>query len=181
MSELIVAKRYAEALFQLGKQNNLTEQYIEELRVVRDVFLENEQLYTFLKHPKVSNEEKKQFIATILDGVHKDVLHTLQLLVDKKRITIAPSMVDHFIAMVNDAKGIAEATVHSVRALTDKEQETLKETFAERFNTKTVHLQNEVDPSIIGGLKIQVGNTIYDGTVRGKLERMGRNIATANK
>ncbi len=180
MSELIVAKRYAEALFQLGEQKNLTEQYIEEFRVIRTVFLENEQLYTFLKHPKVSNEEKKQFITTIFNGVHQDVLHTLKLLIDKKRITIAPSMVDHFIAMVNDAKGIAEATVHSVRALTDEEQKTLAETFATRFNKKSVHLQNHVDQSIIGGLKIQVGNTIYDGTVRGKLDRMGRKIATAN-
>lgn len=181
MSELIVAKRYAEALFQLGKQKDTFEQYIEEFSIVRDTFRENEQLYTFLKHPKISNEEKKQFITTVFGGLHTDVQNTLQLLIEKKRITIAPSMVDHFIAMVNDAKGIAEATVYSVRPLSDDEQESLGKTFAARFNKKSVHLQNKVDPALIGGLKIQVGNTIFDGTVQGKLQRMERNFATANK
>src|SRR5690625_4829604 len=119
MSELVVAKRYAEALFQLGEQKNLADKYIEEFRVIRTVFLEHDELHRLLKQPKVSNKEKKQFITPVFGGVHKDVLHTLLLLVDKKRIEIAPSMVDHFIAMVNDAKGIAEATVYSVRALTD--------------------------------------------------------------
>jgi len=181
MSELIVAKRYAEALFQLGTEKELLDQYVNEFRVVREVFEENEKLYTFLKHPKISNEEKKQLLTSIFSGAHVDVLNTLQLLIEKKRITIAPSMVDHFIAMVNDAKGIAEATVYSVRPLTNTEQESLEKTFAKRFNKETVHFQNEMDPSVIGGVKIQVGNTIYDGTVQGKLQRIERNIATANK
>src|SRR5699024_10377213 len=116
------------------------------------------------KHPKITNEKKKQFLATVFEGVHADVLKTLQLLVEKKRIAIAPSMVNCFIDMVNDAKGIAEAIVYSVRPLSKKEQNSLQTTFAKRFNQKTVELQNEVDPSIIGGLKIRVGNTIYDGS-----------------
>lgn len=180
MSELIVAKRYAEALFQLGTEKETLDQYVEEFTVIRNTFQEHEQLFVFLKHPKITNEKKKQFLTTVFEGVHADVLNTLQLLVEKKRIAIAPSMVNYFIDMVNDAKGIAEAIVYSVRPLSKKEQNSLQTTFAKRFNQKTVELQNEVDPSIIGGLKIRVGNTIYDGSVQGKLQRMERNIATAN-
>lgn len=181
MSEIIVAKRYAEALFQLGTEKDTLDQYVDEFRVIRNALLENEDLYTFLKHPKISNEEKKQLITSVFKKVHVDVKNTLLLLIEKKRITIAPSMVDHFIAMVNDARGIAEAIVYSVRPLSKKEQKSLQKTFAERFNKKTVNIHNEVDSSIIGGLKIRIGNTIYDGSVQGKLQRMERNIATANK
>lgn len=181
MSEMIVAKRYAEALFQLGSEKELLDQYVDEFREIRKVFLDNDQLYTFLNHPKVNNEEKKQFITTVFKGVHVDVKNTLLLLIEKKRMAIAPSMVDHFIAMVNEARGIAAATVYSVRPLSKKEQKSLQATLAERFNKKAIELQNEIDPSIIGGLKIHVGNTIFDGSVQGKLQRMERNIATANK
>lgn len=180
MSEVIVARRYAEALFQLGSEKEILDQYVDELREIRKVFLENDQLYTFLNHPKVNNEKKKQFITTVFNGAHVDVMNTLLLLIEKKRITIAPSMVDHFIAMVNDARGIAEATVYSVRPLSDNEQKSLQATLAQRFNKTTIELQNKIDPALIGGLKIHVGNTIFDGSVQGKLRRMERNIATAN-
>src|SRR5690625_1996848 len=180
MSEA-VAKRYAEALFQLGNEKDVIDQLVEELRAVREIFIEHEQLDIFLKNPRVSIEQKKQFLEEIFQSIHRDIVNTLKLLVERERTEITPSIIDHFFQMVNDAKGIIEAKVFSVRKLTDAEKSSLSKNFANRFNMNTVKLQNIIDPSLIGGLKIQVGNTVYDGSVSRKLKRIEQNIVAANK
>ncbi|WP_188456668.1 F0F1 ATP synthase subunit delta [Virgibacillus oceani] len=172
----IVAKRYAEALFQLGNEKATLETIVEELRVVKEVFQSNQKLYTFLEHPRVNNEKKKQFLQEVFQGLSTDVINTLKLLVERHRADSIPSIIDHLSQMVNDAKGTAEALVYSVRELSDAEKAELESTFAKRFNKTALKLENVVDPSIIGGVKIRMGNTIYDGSISGKLKRIERNI-----
>ena len=180
MSETVVAKRYADALFQLGEEKNTLEVYENDLAIVKEVFTKNDQLPAFLAHPSVNNEKKQQVLEKAFDGLHVDVLNTLKLLLERERIGIIPSVADDFSQLINDKKGIAEAKVYSVRELSDDEQDKLKHTFAKRFNKKDIHLINIVDPEILGGIKVQVGNTIFDGSVKRKLKRMERDIITAN-
>ena len=177
MSEQIVAKRYADALFQLGKEKNVQDEFVKEFRIVREVFKNNKQLTTFLKHPKVNNEKKEQFISEVFQGLHKDVVNTIKLLGMRHRITAILSIIDHYIQLVNDAKGIADATVYSVRKLSEVEKGQLQVSFAKRMGKAAINLENVVDPSIIGGIKIRVGNTIYDGTISGKLNRISKEIS----
>jgi|SRR5690625_54481 len=181
MSEAIAARRYAGALFQIGTEKDTVAELEKELRIVREVFQGNEQLYTFLKHPRINNAKKQQFINEVFQGLQSNVVHTIALLVERGRIEMTPSIIDHFIQMVNDAKGNAEVTVYSVRALSSAEKAELETNFAKRFNKQSIELQNEIDSTLLGGLKIRVGNTIYDGSVQGKLQRIERDIATANK
>ena len=180
MSETVVAKRYANALFQLAEEKSTLEAYENDLAVVKEVFNKNEQLNTFLEHPSVNNKKKQQVLEKAFNGLHVDVLNTLKLLLERGRIGIIPSVADDFSQLVNDKKGIAEAKVYSVRELSEQEQDRLKQTFAKRFNKKDIHLINIVDPEILGGIKVQVGNTIFDGSVKRKLKRMERDIITAN-
>ncbi len=180
MSENVIAKRYADALFQLGLEKSTLEQYVEDLTVIREVFSDNKELNTFLLHPKVNGEQKEQFIAKCLSGLHTDVVNTVKLLVERHRTTLIPSVVDAFIKYVNDAKGIEVATVYAVRELSEDEKQKLKVSFAKRLGKNTIEFKSVIDPSLIGGIKIRVGNTIYDGSISGKLHRMERKITVAN-
>ena len=180
MSEAIVAKRYADALFQLGNEKNTLDQFVEEFRVVKEVFQKEEQLNTFLEHPRINQMKKKELLEAAFQNMDQDVLNTLLLLLERDRVQIVPSMIDHLIQRVNDAKGIAEATVYSVRELSDSEKKELENTIAKRFEKQSVTIHNVVDPTIIGGIRVRVGNTIIDGSISGKLRRMEREIATAN-
>jgi|SRR5690625_991533 len=180
MHDAVVANRYADALFELGIEKNILDQYVEELNTVKDVFSDNEQLDTFLKHPSIKNETKKQLLEEAFTGLHVDILNTLKLLVERSRTEMVLAIIDHFIQLVNDRKGIAEAKVFSVRELSKLEQTELQATFAKRFNKSNIHLVNIVDPNLLGGMKVQVGNTIFDGTVKNKLRRIERKIVAAN-
>jgi len=180
MSELVVSKRYAEALFQLGQEKGNLDQLKEEFLTVQEVFESSKELQTFLMHPRVDDAARKKLITEAFGGLQADVVNTVKLLVDARRTAIIPSVVDQFIQLVNDAEGIAEATVYSVRALSDAEKQQLEQSFKKRLNKKAIKMTNVEDPSIIGGIKIRVGNTIYDGSISGKLHRIGQNIVTAN-
>lgn len=179
MSE-VVASRYAEALFQIGNENGTLEQLAEELRVLKTIFDENEKLVAFLEHPRVNHDKKRQFVNDVFQGFSENVLNTVKILTERHRIGSMPAIIDYFGRMVNDAKGIAEAKVYTVRQLSEGEKEQLEITFAKRFNKQAIKLDTIVDPSIIGGLKLRLGNTIYDGTISGKLKRIERNIVTAD-
>ncbi|HLR92491.1 MAG TPA: F0F1 ATP synthase subunit delta [Atopostipes sp.] len=181
MKETVVSKRYAEALFELGEEKNELDTFVQQFQLIKSILTEHEQLFTILNHPQIQTSEKQKMIKEIFKDFHQDVVNTIQLLVLRKRMDHLFVIVDQLNELVNDARGIAEATVYSVRPLTEDEQETLAKKFAKRFDKNSIVFNNVIDPSILGGLSIQIGNTIYDGTVRNKLNRLERNIATANK
>lgn len=181
MSDSVVAKRYASALFDLGQEKSKLDQFEEEIRTIRDVFRSNEQLLTFLKHPKIDLDKKKQLIKEAFQGFSQEVTNTLFLIIDRHREEIISDMSDWFIKLTNDARGIAEAEVYSVRELTKDEEKAIQDVFTKKLNVKALHIHNVIDPSILGGVKLKIGNRIYDGTVSGKLERIERNLVSANK
>ncbi|MFC0525241.1 F0F1 ATP synthase subunit delta [Pontibacillus salicampi] len=181
MSNEVVGKRYATALFQLGQEHNKLEPFEGELRAIREVFRSNKQLMDFLKHPRIELSKKKQLLQEAFKGFSTEVTHTLNLLMDRHRESVIPTMVDEFIKLNNEARGIAEAEVYSVRTLSQDEEEAIQSVFTKKLNKDTLRIHNVVDPSILGGLKLKIGNRIYDGSVSGKLERMERKLVSANK
>jgi|SRR5690625_1615991 len=179
MSEAVVAKRYADALFQLANKNENITNIISQLDVVRDVFLTNDKLIDILHHPQIQLEDKMKLIDDAFGKCDKDIIHTLKLLIERHRIEYIEQIIDHVTELYNESRGIAAATVYSVRALSDEEKEKVATSLAKQLGKKEVSIENEIDPSVLGGMKIRVGNTIYDGSISGKLNRIRNNIGTA--
>lgn len=180
MSKAVVSKRYAEALFQLIQTKEKVDSIESELLIVKEVFQQNPDFNAFLEHPGFDGLKKKQLIDQAFKDFSEEVRNTLKLLIDRHNEDAIPEIVDQFIAFANDSKGIALATVYSVRSLSEEEKKQLVEVFTKRLAVNTLKINNVVDPTIIGGIKLKVGNTIYDGSVKGKLERIERNIVSVN-
>ncbi|MDQ0160606.1 F0F1 ATP synthase subunit delta [Alkalibacillus salilacus] len=181
MSQSAVANRYAVALFELGKEQTNLPQLEEELASVRYVFEHDETLLAFFDNPRISKDDQKQFVNDVFKDASQAVKNFLFILIDKGRISEISDIIASFVEMKNEAEGIAEAVVYSVHALSDEEQERIRETFAKKLNKNTLRIRNIVDESIIGGLKVRVGNQIYDGTVARKLQRIEQSVVSANK
>lgn len=176
MSDLAVAKRYAVALFQIAKEQNLLDQIEEELRTVKEVFTSDNNLLSFLEHPKVTKDAKRTMILNAFSGLSTSVQNSLQLMVDRHRSDVISPMVDEFIELANDAKSVADAKVYSVRPLTEAETAAVSTAFAKKIGKSTLRITNITDSSLLGGIKLRIGNTIYDGTVSGKLERLSKQL-----
>ncbi|CAG9620139.1 F0F1 ATP synthase subunit delta [Sutcliffiella rhizosphaerae] len=176
MSKNGVAKRYALALFELAKEHNLYEQFDAELTEVKNVFLNNRELEVILSNPKIRKDSKKQIVREAFASASPYIVNTLQLLIDRHRQGIVLEMIDAYKKLSNEALNVEDAKVYSVRPLTTEEQATLSSVFAAKVGKASLNISNIVDSSIIGGIKIRIGNRIFDGSVSGKLERLGRQL-----
>ncbi|WJQ10533.1 F0F1 ATP synthase subunit delta [Geobacillus stearothermophilus] len=176
MNQEVIAKRYASALFQIALEQQQFDRIEEDVRAVRQALAENGEFLSLLSNPNLSLEKKKALVREVFAGVSAPVQNTLLLLLERHRFGLVPELADQFIALANDARGIAEAIAYSARPLTDEELQALSDVFAKKVGKATLHIENIVDPELIGGVKLRIGNRIYDGSVSGQLERIQRQL-----
>jgi F-type H+-transporting ATPase subunit delta len=176
MSNSMVAKRYASALFQIAREQQILSQVEEELRVVKEVLQYNADLKAVLNSSKLTIEKKKEIVTKAFASINVFVLNTLLILIDRHRENEIIEVANQFIELANEASGVAEAEVYSVRALTDAEREALSTTFAAKIGKKSLKIENIVDSNLLGGIRLRIGNRIYDGSLRGKLDRLERKL-----
>lgn len=176
MSNQVVAKRYALALFELAKEQNKIDAIEAELLVVKEVMENNPKFLEVLTHPKLSPAQKKVLVGDAFSTLLPEVQNTLFLLLERNRITITVEMVQHYVELANESRNMAEATAYSVKPLTDDEKAALSSTFSKKVGKQSLRIINVIDPSLLGGVKIRIGNRIYDGSLNGKLERIQREL-----
>jgi F-type H+-transporting ATPase subunit delta len=176
MSNSMVAKRYALALLNIAKETQSLGVIEEELRVVKEVVQYNPELKAILNSSKLSLAKKKEIIKTAFASVNVNVLNTLLILIDRHREDQIIDLANEFLELANEEMGVAEAEVYSTRALTDAEREAISSVFAAKIGKKSLKIENIVDSNLLGGIRQRIGNRIYDGSLRGKLDRLERKL-----
>lgn len=168
----VIANRYAEALFQLSEDENITKEIYNELHDVVEVIKNNKELDNVLKSPLVAKNEKTQLIEALFNNkINNDLKNFLKILVEKGRISSLKSIELTFKELLNDKHNIIEGTVISAIVLTEKQVKELEEKLSKKYN-KNVTLENEVDQSILGGVLVRLGNTQIDGSVKTRLNNI---------
>lgn len=168
----VIANRYAEALFQLSEEENITKEIYNELHDVVKVIKNNKELDNVLKSPLVAKNEKTQLIEALFNNkINNNLKNFLKILVEKGRISSLKSIELTFKELLNDKHNIIEGTVISAIALTEKQVKELEEKLSKKYN-KNVTLENEVDQSILGGVLVRLGNTQIDGSVKTRLNNI---------
>lgn len=176
MSKSVVAERYASALFDLSQQHGQTASIQAELQELKKAFRDNKGLGELLSSPKLSVAKKKEIMTDIFKGVNPIVMNTLFVLLDAKRMDEVQNVFSEFHELANDAAGIAEAKVYSTRPLTELETNSISTTFAHKVGKQSLRIENIIDPSLIGGIRLQIGNQIYDSSLSAKLDKLQRKL-----
>jgi F-type H+-transporting ATPase subunit delta len=176
MSNTLVAKRYASALFQIANEQQILSNILEDLRVIKEVFLSNKELKAVLKSSKISLQKKKEILKEAFTSVNPYVQNTLLILIDRHREDEINEVVNQFIELTNDEMGIADAEVYSTRELNETERDAISAVFAAKIGKKSLRIENIVDSELLGGIKLRIGNRIYDGSLQGKLNRLERKL-----
>ncbi|MEI4528181.1 F0F1 ATP synthase subunit delta [Priestia megaterium] len=176
MSQPAVAKRYALALFQLATEKQMIDEMQDQLQIVEEVFAKTPELMDVLTHPKITIERKKQFVSEAFAELSPTVQHTVLLLLERHRIQIVSEMVQEYRFLANEVRGVADATVYSVKPLSADEKRVISQSFASKVGKHTLNISNIVDKSLIGGVKLRIGNRIYDGSISSKLETIHRGL-----
>lgn len=176
MSKSVVASRYALGLFNLAEENGQTSSIQEELLELKKVLVDNPEFEQLLNNPKLATTSKKELLGTVLSSVNKFIQNTLFVLLEKGRLNETINLVDEFNTLANDSVGIAEATVFSTRPLTADESAAISTTFGRKIGKQSLRIENSIDPSLIGGIRLQIGNRIYDSSLSAKLERLKKEL-----
>jgi F-type H+-transporting ATPase subunit delta len=164
-------RRYAEALFELATRDRALDRYGEGLDSAASM-LAQEGVIDVLRNPARPLKDRAGLVDRLLSNrVPEPVLKLVGLLVERGRIDRLPSVAAEFRRLLNEERGVVEALATTAMPLTQDETVALQRKVAELAG-RTVDLRVEVDESLIGGLMVRVGDTLYDASVRGRLERL---------
>lgn len=179
MSTQAIARRYAKALFDLGREHDVLPELEEELRTVVSELAANPDLKTRLEHPRVSQAQKFALLDDVFaDRVSYRTMNLLRILIEKRRESYLAAIHEEFVRLYDEARGIAVATVRTAVELDSETVGSLTEQLAKAIG-KQVRLKVEVQPDLIGGLVLQIGDRRLDASIRRRLQNLRNHIASS--
>ncbi len=171
------ARRYAEAAFEIAERDNNVELWLNQLSTVAQAVADPE-LTRRLEDPHVAIETRTAVMHKMLGAdMLPQVGNLLSLALRRRRLETMPQVATEFRRLYNRRAGIVVATATSALELDATERSALQ-TRLEKMTGAKVELQTAVDPSILGGIQVRIGDTLYDGSVRGRLERLRAQLAS---
>lgn len=171
-----VAGRYAEALYEIAVEKNMVDKLEEELRAVVNLLEEEPGLKKVLFHPRITAAEKKDVLKALLeDRISPVAMNFLCLVIDRQRETYLADIVEVFVDYANKARNIADVEVTSAVELGKDERKRLVKALG-KMTGKEVRVNYSVDPSLIGGVVVRIGDKVIDGSIKTRLESMKEHL-----
>lgn len=172
MAEAItVARPYAEAIFKLAVAKNSLPQWSKMLQLAVDI-ADNASIKALIGNPVVSTKQLGDLFLQIGKGkFNEEARNFILLLAENNRVVILPQIKQSFEHLKARHDGVLEAKIVSAYAVTNKQLETLIEDLERKFKRK-IEAQVSVDPELIGGIKVEIGDEVFDTSIRSKLENM---------
>ena len=173
-----IARVYAEALFGVAKEKGKLDVIREQLGQFADALAENREMQLFFFSPYFSSTEKEDGLAKALAGAEPELVNFLDLLLEKHRMPVLFRIRRQFESLWDKENKRLGVTVTSAVEL-DPEVARRIGSEIEQQTGNTVELQSKVDPDILGGLVVQVGNMVLDTSIANRLEKLRKSVARA--
>jgi F-type H+-transporting ATPase subunit delta len=172
-----LARRYATAIFQLASEAGDIAGIGRDLHTFVAALAADADVNRFFRSPVVDRAEKSAVIAQAFDKLNEVALHAILLLIRKRRESLAPEIVAQFDVLERQARGAQTLNVTSARPLAKADLDALVAKLTTAFKTPFDVTQN-VDPELIGGVRITMGDKRIDGTIAGRLDDLARMLST---
>ncbi len=173
-----IATVYARSLFEVAQESGTLDVVREQLGRVADALADNRELSVFFFSPYFSTEEKKQGLHKVVEDADPAVVNFLELLVEQHRMPVLFRIRRHFDALWEDENKLLPVQLTSAVTLDAGVAEQLGDAVGKATGRK-VELTSEVDPGILGGVVLRVGNSILDASIRNRLELLRKQVAKA--
>lgn len=166
-----VAFQYSEALFSLALEENKVDQIISDF----ELFVESvdKEIYTFLNHPKITKKDKKEIVnKAISNSLLKNFINVL---IDNSRIDLLEDTLSEFKKLYDNQNKVLKVIVYSNKVLSDKQKDNLILSL-ETKNNRKVELNNVIDQTIVGGLRLEYEGMVLDDTINNYLQSLKSNL-----
>lgn len=180
MSEISIARRYAAALHQQAEQVGVTSKVDADIDLIQASFEGSRDLGLFFNSPIIAAEKKQAVVASLFGSrVQATTLRFIQMLVDKRREGLFQEVIHAYRGLRDEQLGIVEAQARVALPLSDGEEKALVQSL-EKMTGKRVRLNVALDDTLVGGAVIRIGDTVYDGSVRHKLNTLRHHLASGS-
>lgn len=177
MKETILEKRYAEAFLSFAKESIGIDRAVEELKGIKIIICENPEMEEFLYNLEITHIEKCEFIDKVFNEVFSnETRHFLKFLLEKKRISHLRGICDYVRVKYSHGESL-EVLLSTSYPLELELIQKIKIKLGEKFRKK-INLFLELDPNLLGGIQVRIGNNIIDGSVRRRLEELKEKLMT---
>lgn len=175
------ALRYAKAALSIAEKQNKEAIVNKDMQLIENTIANSKELQSFFNNPVFKAEEKLKVVNAVFgDKIDEITKNVIQLLLKSKRISLLPFVAKQYQNLYKKSQNVASAVATTAVPLTD----TLKEKFITKIKQETgqdVSLQNNVDPSIIGGYILQIGDKQIDASISGELNNLSRKFKKIEK
>jgi F-type H+-transporting ATPase subunit delta len=173
-----IARVYARSLFEVAKEQGKLDVVREQLGQVADALDESRELSVFFFSPYFSTEEKKDGLGKAIDGADPIVLNVLELLVENHRMPVIFRTRRAYDRLWEEENKLLPVQITSAVALDESVVNRIGEEIGQQTGRK-VQLTSSVDPDVLGGIVLRVGNSILDASIRNRLEQLRKQVAKA--
>ncbi|MGB7441760.1 MAG: ATP synthase F1 subunit delta [Coleofasciculaceae cyanobacterium] len=174
-----VLEPYAEALMSVAQENNLTEQFGENVAALLNLLKESPELEEFLGNPIIKGEDKIAVLQRIAgEQFHPYMMNFTKILVDRRRVLFLKGICQQFQALLRKLNRTVLAEVTSAVELNDDQKQAVREKVKTMTSAEQVELDTKIDPDLIGGVIIKVGSQVLDASMRGQLRRISMSLSS---
>jgi F-type H+-transporting ATPase subunit delta len=175
--ENLAAKRYAVAAFELAQEHNDSDAWLSAVRQIAE-FMGDTEVKRVLENTRVGQEPKQRLIEAALGDLPPLPLNLARLLVRKNRTALAVDIATQFGQLLEQQRGVSRARATTAVPLGDAERQALSQRLAQQMGGEIV-LETAVDPELLGGVVVQIGDRLIDASTRAKLRALRDNLTRA--
>ena len=176
MKNDIIIRKYTRALFETAEENGVLDEVHKGLQRVDSTFKSLPELEEFLTSPQTDWKHKLELIENLSKGLSVYIVNFMKVVLEKERQLILPHVPAEFQRMLDLRAKRSKAVVTTVVPVSENVRKQLQNKLKDMFGGDFI-LENELDPEIIGGMKVRMGYTIIDGTIKRQLEELSRLLA----
>ena len=167
--------RYANGLFSIALEENKVDLYRKRIKMIKNVFEENDDFLHLLSSCFISNEEKDEIIDKVFKSEEEYIRNFIKIIFINKRGNCLIKILNEFIKTCNENLNIKDGVIYSINKLSNEQIEKIQESLSTRLNCK-VELTNSLDEKLLGGVKVSIEDKIFDGSIKNKLEKLKESL-----
>jgi len=171
MASLTASRRYAKAVLLMADEGNQADLILSDMQAVRSTIEASSELRALLTSAVVKSDVKISILKEVFKSSSDLLFRLFDLLGKRSRLSLLPLIATNVESLYNDANGIADVVLTTATTL-DLDQEKAVQMAMELKTGKKIRIQSKVDASLIGGITVQMGDTMFDGSVRHSLEKL---------
>ena len=172
----LISKRYAVALFELAKETDKVDLFYNQIDFIYNSIKNDNEFLSVLNHPRISGGEKFNLFQNIYkDNISEEILGLISIVVKKNRETEILEILETFLELVKEYKGITTAYIHSAKALSEEQINNIKKNLSKNLN-KEIIIKADVKPELIGGLLINIDGKVIDNSIKKSLDDIKKSL-----